>query len=182
MSRFSSSYELDVSHSEKILPSNCEIATPSLQSETLSYPTPQSFPSPSIEDDDLDPGFYVLLTKPESFHASVGPVVTFSDEAQAIHNSKPEHLNHMADFSPYLLTARMDVSDMGPSVSGLKVSCSQVAEKAPCLTSEDASYEDNLHKRFSLSRSLPAFSSSRSQALSRSEYGTTLSRLKYDQT
>lgn len=57
---------------------NCEVATPSLQSETLSYPTPKSVPSSDIENDGLDPGFYVSPTKPESFHASVGPVVTLN--------------------------------------------------------------------------------------------------------
>ncbi|KAJ5692388.1 hypothetical protein N7462_001811 [Penicillium macrosclerotiorum] len=96
----------------RTLTSNCEIATPSLQPETLSYPTPKSPLSPSSEDDDLDPGIYASYTKPEDFHASVGSVATSSDEAQAIHNSKPEHLNHMGGVPPYFATVRMDAPDI----------------------------------------------------------------------
>lgn len=42
----------------------------------------------------------------------------------------------------------MNVSDMGPSVPGLTVSSSKVAEQPPCLASEDASCEDDLYRDF----------------------------------
>lgn len=63
----------------------------------------------------------------------------------------------MVDVSPYLATVRMDLSDVGPSVPGLTVSSSQMAEQAPCLALKDASCGDYLHRGFPFPEALQLY-------------------------